>query len=130
MAMTDDPRAAANTTTPSRRRLTTAVWDLNSKGSGTVTYHQFRLPGADTDVWPDSLPGAICERREKGGTFLSSERSASSLYSFDPLPVGTRKITIEVTYRKGSKAATTRTAHTLTGYDGDKGVWAEGDGRG
>lgn len=115
------------TTTTTRRTLTTAIWSLTAAGSGTVTYHMFRLPGQSEAVWPESLPGAICERREKGGTYLASERRASSRYSYEALPIGTVQITIEVSYRRGVKGGSTRTEKTLAGYevvDGkQKSIW-------
>lgn len=65
------------------RKLVTAIWNLSASGSGTVTYHQFRIPGASEAVWPEALPGAICTRRERGGTFRAAERHASSEYRYD-----------------------------------------------
>jgi hypothetical protein len=111
-----------------RRKLVTAVWDLNSRGNGVVKYHQFRLPGNGACVWPETLPGAACERRERGGAGRASERKASSLYSYDPLPVGAVQIVITVSYSRGEKSGSSRKELTLTRYerrdDGEiKSVW-------
>lgn len=103
-----------------QRKLKTAVWDLSTSGSGTVTYHMFRLPGASDDVWPDALPGALCEYREKGGTGRASERKASSMYAYDPLPLGTQKIEIVQRWSHGSKAGSTKSAKTLVRYERNK----------
>lgn len=107
-----------------RRRLITAAWDLNARGNGTVTYHMFRLPGSAADVWPEDLPGAVCERRERGGTYRSDERQASSEYTYDALPVGTRMIEITVEYRAGEKRGSTRETKVLLRYEpGESGKW-------
>lgn len=102
-----------------RRRLVTAIWNLNGRGNGTVTYHMFRRPGDQDPVWPDKLSGAVCIRREKGGTFLASERKASSVYEYDALPIGTQKIEIMQTWGAGQKYGSRRSTETLVRYDRD-----------
>jgi hypothetical protein len=113
---TTDGTLASETDVVGRRRVKTAVWALSAKGSGTVTYHRYRLPGRDDECWPEALPGAVCERKMRGGAYLASERHASSVYSYDPLPVGTRQITIEVSYRHGRKTGSSRRERALAGY--------------
>lgn len=92
-------------------RVTTAQWDLNARGNGTVTYHRI---GQGDGCWLSEYPGALEIRREKGGTFRASERKASSLVELPyTASLDERVVEITVSYRGGQKTGTQRRITTL-----------------